>query len=435
MFCGALKRELLACEQRGQAFQSTVEAIKDHVATIEFTPSGEILDANRLFQQMTGYGIEQIKGQHHRVLCDQSYVNSPEYRSFWQSLASGQSYRGVFERRNSAGAPIWLEATYFPVRDATGRLIRIIKIASDVTEETNRLNEQQAILQALDRSQAMITFKPDGTIISANNNFLEAIGYRLDQITGKNHRIFCFDDFYSENPNFWSELAQGQFKSGLFKRRSAMGRSIWLEATYNPIFDGKGKVIEVIKFASDVTSRVEANIAINEAALLAREIGGQTVTNAIKGNELLKSSVQTSTAIRDNVDHAAHLIDSLNQHSKNIKQIVATISAIAEQTNLLALNAAIEAARAGEQGRGFAVVADEVRQLAKRTSASTAEIDAVVRENHELTRTVAESMTSVAHTAEQGSQQITQAALVMEEIQTGARNVTETIASLSVERL
>lgn len=435
MFCGALKRELLACKEREQTFQSTVQAIKEHVATIEFTPSGEILDANRLFLQTTGYSIEQIKGQHHRMLCDQSYANSSEYRSFWQTLASGQSQRGVFERFNSAGLRIWLEATYLPVRDDAGRVTRIIKIASDVTEETNRLNDQQAILQALDRSQAMIAFQPDGTIISANNNFLEAIGYRLDQIQGKHHRMFCFDDFYSENPGFWSELAKGQFKSGLFKRRNAMGRSIWLEATYNPIFDTQGKVIKVIKFASDVSKRVEANLAINEAALLAREIGEQTVGNAIKGNELLKSSVQTSTAIRDNVDHAAHLIDSLNQHSKNIKQIVATISAIAEQTNLLALNAAIEAARAGEQGRGFAVVADEVRQLAKRTSESTAEIDAVVRENHDLTSTVTESMTSVAHIAEQGSQQISQAALVMEEIQTGARNVTETIASLSVERL
>lgn len=435
MFCGALKRELLACKEREQTFQSTVQAIKEHVATIEFTPSGEILDANRLFQQTTGYSIEQLKGQHHRMLCDQSYANSSEYRSFWQTLASGQSHRGVFERFNGAGMRIWLEATYLPVRDDAGRVTRIIKIASDVTEETNRLNDQQAILQALDRSQAMITFQPDGTIISANNNFLGAIGYRLDQIQGKHHRMFCFDDFYSENPGFWSELAKGQFKSGLFKRRNAMGRSIWLEATYNPIFDTQGKVIKVIKFASDVSKRVEANLAINQAALLAREIGGQTVTNAIKGNELLKSSVQTSTAIRDNVDHAAHLIDSLNQHSKNIKQIVATISAIAEQTNLLALNAAIEAARAGEQGRGFAVVADEVRQLAKRTSESTAEIDAVVRENHDLTSTVTESMTSVAHIAEQGSQQISQAALVMEEIQMGARSVTETISGLSVEKL
>ena len=157
MFCGALKRELLACKEREQTFQSTVQAIKEHVATIEFTPSGEILDANRLFLQTTGYSIEQLKGQHHRMLCDQSYANSSEYRSFWQTLASGQSQRGVFERFNSAGLRIWLEATYLPVRDDAGRVTRIIKIASDVTEETNRLNDQQAILQALDRSQAMIT--------------------------------------------------------------------------------------------------------------------------------------------------------------------------------------------------------------------------------------------------------------------------------------
>ncbi|MDD3575412.1 MAG: PAS domain S-box protein [Halothiobacillus sp.] len=279
MFCGVLKRELQDYRQREQTFESTIEAIKDHVATIEFTPSGEILDANRLFQQATGYRLEQLKGQHHRMLCNQTYANSSEYRSFWQSLTTGESHRGVLERRDSSGAPIWLEATYFTVRDNGGRVSRIIKMASDVTEETKHMHDQQAILQALDRSQAMITFTPDGTIITANDNFLNAIGYQLDQIRGKHHRIFCFDDFYSENPDFWSELSKGKFRSGLYKRRNARGGTIWLEASYNPIFDANGKVIKVIKFASDVSKRVEANIAINEApiglGLFARDQRGE----------------------------------------------------------------------------------------------------------------------------------------------------------------
>lgn len=435
MFCRTLKLEFQASREREQAFESTIRAIKDNVATIEFTPDGEILDANALFQQTSGYGIEQLKGQHHRLLCDSSYANSSAYRSFWQTLASGQSHGGVFERRNSAGARIWLKATYFPVRDDAGQVTRIVKIASDVTEETNRLHDQQAILQALDRSQAMITFRPDGTIITANDNFLNAIGYKLQQIEGKHHRMFCFDSFYTDYPEFWSDLAQGRFKSGLFERLDAQGRRIWLEASYNPIFDAQGQVTKVIKFASDVSQRVEANIAINEAALLAREIGEQTVANAIRGSELLQSSVQTSTAIRDNVNHSMQLIDSLNQHAKNIKNIVSAISAIAEQTNLLALNAAIEAARAGDHGRGFAVVADEVRQLATRTSESTAEIVDVVRENHDLTSTVTQSMTSVAQSAEKGRDQVSQAAVVMTEIQAGAQSVTETIAGLSVDKL
>jgi len=435
MFCRALKRELQTCREREQGVAETLKAIKENVATIEFTPDGEILDANALFLQLTGYGADELRGQHHRILCDPDYAGSAEYRGLWQSLAAGKSVSGVFERRDRAGRQIWLEATYFPVRGDNGRVTHVIKIAHDVTERANRRREQEAILQALDRSQAMITFEPDGTILSANGNFLSAIGYSLDQIRGKHHRMFCFDNFYETHPTFWADLAKGQFKSGLFERRNASGNSIWLEASYNPILDSTGKVVKVIKFASDVTRRVEVNNAINEAANLAREIAEQTVENAVKGSGLLKSSVQTSTAIREKVGDANRLIANLNSHAKNIEKIVATISEIAEQTNLLALNAAIEAARAGEQGRGFAVVADEVRQLAKRTSESTAEIDNVVRENQQLTATVSNSMTSVADSAEQGNEQIGQAATVMEEIHGGARSVSETIAELSVEKL
>lgn len=435
MFCVALKREWEACKERGHILESTLGAIKEHVPTIEFTPSGEILDANGLFLEATGYRLDQIKGQHHRMFCDTAYAESLDYRAFWKALASGKSHQGVFERYDSDGNRIWLDATYFPVCETHGRVVRIVKLAREVTEETNRLNDQHAILQALDRSQAMITFRPDGTIISANDNFLAAIGYRLDQIQGQHHRMFCYDSFYEQNPYFWKDLASGRFSSGLFERRNAAGRSLWLEASYNPIVDAQGKVIEVIKFATDVTQRVEANIAINEAANLAREIAEQTVANALNGSELLRSAVQTSVDIRDKVGDAAQLIDRLREHSKNIEKIVATIRGIAEQTNLLALNAAIEAARAGEQGRGFAVVADEVRQLAKRTSDSTAEIDTVVRENQDLTGTVTASMSSVSDSAGQGNEQIGQVAEVMGQIQAGAKSVSETIAELSVKKL
>ncbi|HKJ84335.1 MAG TPA: PAS domain-containing methyl-accepting chemotaxis protein, partial [Mariprofundaceae bacterium] len=393
------------------------------------------LNANPLFLKVVGFDLEALKGHHHRMLCDPAYAATPEYRAFWQDMARGKSRQGTFERRNSDGEKIWLEATYFPIKDASGRVQRIFKIASDVTEETDRLNDQKAVLQALDRSQATIIFTPEGEIVTANDNFLNAIGYSIEQIRGQHHRMFCFDAFYEENPNFWEELGSGVFKSGLFERRTARGESLWLEASYNPIMDARGNVTKVVKFASDVTRRVEDNIATNKAAELARGIAEETVRNAIEGSRLLELSVQTSSEIHGKVEHAVELINNLNEHAKNIGKIVATISAIAKKTNLLALNAAIEAMRAGEHGRGFAVVADEVRQLAGLTSQSTTEIDHVVQENQEMIATTAQSMTSVADSAEQGSQQIAPASEMMEKIEQGARTASDTIAKLSVQNL
>jgi methyl-accepting chemotaxis protein len=433
VFSSALKRELQSCRESEQALRATVQAIKNHVATIEFTPQGDILDANALFLDMTGYQLEDLKGRHHRILCEPSYTASPEYTAFWRNLARGEAQPGTFARRDSSGNQIWLEATYFPVKDETGRVTRIVKIASDVTEETKRLFDQKAVLQALDRSQAVIEFTPHGEIITANPNFLRLVGYTLEQIQGKPHRMLCFDAFYEENPRFWEELQAGKFKSGMFERRNARGETVWLEATYNPIMDASGRVLKIIKFASDITRRIETNHAINEAANMARKIAGETVDNALEATDLLQSSVSTSDDIVGKVTRATGLLGQLNEHSRNIENIVATISSIAEQTNLLALNAAIEAARAGDQGRGFAVVADEVRQLATRTSQSTAEIDGVVRENHQLASTASDSMASASDSAEQGRQQISRVAQVMDNIHAGARNVSNTIDGLSVE--
>jgi methyl-accepting chemotaxis protein len=433
LFRNALNRELSECRENHQALQAIVDAIREHVAVIEFTPEGEILDANELFLKLSGYPLEELQGQHHRILCDPTYTKSPEYAAFWHALAQGTPQRGTFARRAKSRNRIWLEASYFPVRDGSGRIHRIVKTASDVTEATNLRNDERAVLQALDRSQAVIEFTPQGEIITANDNFLRVMGYSLDQIQGQHHRMLCFDSFYQENPRFWEDLGNSRHKSGMFQRRNARGETVWLEATYNPIFDDAGRIVKVVKFASDITRRIERNQAINEAANLARKIAEETVANAVEASALLQTSVGTSSEIVDKVNNASTLINKLNEHSRSIENIVATISAIADQTNLLALNAAIEAARAGEFGRGFAVVASEVRELATRTSKSTAEIDTVVRENNQLTTTVTESMSSVANSAGHGKQQIVRVTNVMEGIRQNALSVSGTIDNLSVE--
>lgn len=431
MFNDKLKKELKACQSAMTHNLAVIDAINNSVATIHFTPEGIVKDANLLFLDVVGFSLDALKGKHHRELCDSDYAQTSEYQKFWDRLRSGEVISGTFPRNDINGDRLWLEATYFPIKK-NGTVTEVMKIAAEITEKKTKLDEQEAVFTALDKSMAVIEFYPDGTILKANSNFLGAVGYTLEQIKGKHHRMFCPDSFYHENPNFWAELASGDFKAGQFERKDSAGRVLWLRATYNPVFDESGKVVRVVKFATNITEKVEQERAIREAAEVAYSTSVKTAEIATKGADVLESTVSTSESISDQVVETSSSISQLNEQSKSIEAIVSTISDIADQTNLLALNAAIEAARAGDQGRGFAVVADEVRQLAARTSQSTAEIADVVKKNRELTTEATGKMSNVSESADKGKQQISQASAVMEEIRVGAENVAKTVSGLNV---
>ncbi|MEZ6968545.1 methyl-accepting chemotaxis protein [Aeromonas sp. S11(2024)] len=431
MFNFKLKAELQACQMQLAQAQAFIDAVKVGVATISFTPSGEILEANPLFLSVVGYSEQEVIGKHHRIFCDAHYAQSSSYAQFWEQLRQGHSHSGIYQRIDKHGRELWLEATYFPVK-VEGKVVRVVKIASDITESYQQLSRQKAIISALDRALAIIEFTPKGEIVTANQNFLSCVGYSLSQLKGQHHRLLCDESFYREQPHFWDDLAHGQLKSGLFSRRDSHGKEIWLEATYNPIKDESGKVVKVIKFASEVTERIKRAQAVSEAANIAQTISQETTRFAETGSELLAASVAISSAISEQVSRTSGLIGQLNEQSKSIEAIVSTISSIAEQTNLLALNAAIEAARAGDQGRGFAVVADEVRQLAARTSLSTGEIASVVQKNRELTAQITGNINEVATSAQRGKEQIGEVSGVMSQIEQGAINVTETVSNLAI---
>ncbi|HHQ4672036.1 PAS domain-containing methyl-accepting chemotaxis protein [Aeromonas veronii] len=431
MFNSKLKAELQQCQDQLLEQQGFFDAVHGSVATITFTPDGTVLAANDLFLNVVGFSAPEVIGQHHRLFCDKQYAQSSAYQQFWADLKQGRSRTGVFQRFTKRGEAIWLEATYFPVK-LRGVVTKVIKIAADITEHHLQLLGQQAVVKALDRSLAVIEFTPTGEVLTANGNFLHTMGYTLAQVQGKHHRIFCDDQFYREHPHFWDELGRGQYKSGLFCRQNSHGSKVWLEATYNPILDENRKVVKVIKFASDITERINKSNAVREAAMLAHDAARETLNCAERGAGLLSSVVDTSSLIASQLTHSISLINQLNEQSRSIEAIVSTISSIADQTNLLALNAAIEAARAGDQGRGFAVVADEVRQLAARTSLSTDEIAKVVQNNRELTAKVTSEMSDVASSAELGKQQVGEVNEVMSDIRREANNVSSTVSDLAI---
>ena len=407
-----------------------IHSLHKHCAIISFTPDGKIIEANSLFLNATGYTLEEIIGRHHAMFCLESLTQRSEYKLFWNNLAAGKSHKGTFQRKRKDGSDIWLEATYVPI-ELDGKIVKIIKTANDVTRDKYQADNQRAVYNAIDRSSALIEFSPDGTIQYANKNFLNTMGYHSKQeVIGKHHRMFCQDEFYASHPNFWQELATGDFKTGQFLRLDKQGNKVWLEASYNPIFDEQNKVIKVVKLASDISARVLAQMAIQNAAEVAHTTSIQTAKVSESGVKILQDTVSTSNQIINEITASTDLIEQLNSQSENIAKIVTTIASIADQTNLLALNAAIEAARAGEHGRGFAVVADEVRTLASRTSTSTVEIEAMVAQNSELTRKAKDSMGSIRGYSSESAELISQASDIIDEILTGAEHVSSTVNKL-----
>ena len=245
-----------------------VAAIERTMPTIEFSPDGTILRANDHFLRAVGYTLQEIRGQHHRIFMKDEEAAKPEYQRFWADLAAGTAQSGRFPRLAKNGATIWLEASYIPVPDNAGKTVSVIKIAHDITESKKAALGHEAMLAALERSTAIVEFEPDGKIVRANPLFLDTMGYAASEVVGQHHRLFVTPDD-AQSPSyagFWRSLAAGESASGRFERVAKGGRRIWLEASYGPVFDLDGRVVRVVKFATDITDKVEA-ARITEAAL------------------------------------------------------------------------------------------------------------------------------------------------------------------------
>lgn len=430
MFFNTHKKTIDTLQHTLNQQNSLLNAMERSMAVIEFDPQGQVLRANDNFLKTLRYRADQVVGQPHRMFCTAAFARSAEYAQLWTNLRSGQFQSGTFERVAGDGQSVWLEASYNPVCDDTGRLIKVVKYAMDVTPRLQSESESNGKLEAIGRAMAVIEFNLDGTVITANTNFLQRMGYSLAQIQGQHHRIFCAPNTAGTQAysDFWRRLNQGELFSGQFERVDKHGNTVWLEASYNPVYDAGGRLCKIVKFASDVTARVQQHAADAASAAQAYHISMTTRDIAEKGAEVIQQSASGMRDIAADIDGSSHLIAKLGERSEQITAIVNTIRAIADQTNLLALNAAIEAARAGEQGRGFAVVADEVRQLAARTSGSTSEISSMIAMIQNETRQAITSMDGTRDRAALGVDLANRAGAVIVQIREGTSEAVQAVS-------
>ncbi|OJT51299.1 chemotaxis protein [Pseudomonas moraviensis] len=433
MFNKRLKQELAALREELSSLVQVKESLVSEMLALTLEPDGRIRSVNQNFldemfyksQDLVGRAIEDIVPAH---------VKTDEFHQrFKNSMSRGEHFAGAVRLLRGNGDEAWLRSIVQPVRSSDGRIRHISFYASDLTRTIEASREHENLIGALVRSTAVIEFDLNGNVLSANDRFLNGMGYSLAQIKGKHHRTFCAPDEYNsaEYQNFWRRLNSGEFVAGRFKRIDSHGRTVWLEASYNPVVDANDKLYKVVKFATVITDQVNREQAVADAASIAYSTSQQTDSTAQRGTTVVTEAVNVMRDLSLHMQAAGEGIEALNEQSLVIGTIVKTISGIAEQTNLLALNAAIEAARAGEQGRGFAVVADEVRQLASRTSQATDEIVGVVRQNQEMARNAVALMTDGKLQAEQGLALAAEAGTVIVEIQDGAQKVVDAVGQFA----
>jgi methyl-accepting chemotaxis protein len=412
--------DITAQKIRSMEAAGKLAAITRAQAVIEFDLDGIIITANDVFLSAVGYSLAEIQGKHHGMFVAPAERDSAAYREFWASLNRGEFRSGEYKRFGKGGNEVWIIASYNPILDDSGKPFKVVKFASDVTAQKLKAADFAGQIEAIGKSQAVIEFRMDGTVLSANENFLGALGYSLPEIQGKHHSMFVPPSLrdgaaYRE---FWAALNRGEFQSGEYQRLGKGGREIWIQASYNPIRDLNGQPYKVVKYASDTTAQVIARKRSETVRSMMEQVaaGAEQLNSSVQEiSEAMARSRETASTAVDRVEVADQQAQRLSSAAGSMSSIVELIGDITGQINLLALNATIESARAGEAGRGFAVVASEVKNLANQAKQATDKIGSEIGNLNGISSDVVNALVAIKSAIQNVSEYVSSTAAAVDE--------------------
>jgi methyl-accepting chemotaxis protein len=389
-----------------------IEAIHRSQAVIEFDTSGTILSANENFLAATGYQLSEIVGRHHAIFLRKEQTEAPDYKAFWNALRNGEAQEGQFLRVGKDGGPVWLQAIYAPVLGPGGKPVKVVKFATDITAQKAEIANSEAQVAAIRKSQAVIEFNLDGIVLDANENFLNTLGYRLEEIKGQHHRLFVAPEQHGsdEYRRFWAKLGRGEYDEGQYLRIGKGGRRIWIQATYNPILDAAGRPYKVVKFATDITERRREQEALQHTVAETQQV----VAAAKQRNLNPRIDLDGKTG------ELRNLCEGVNVLIETLCDVVTTTADISGKlaTGSSAIN---------QDSRNLAQRTEEQASSLEETAATTEELAASVKQSAARAQDATELGEKANAIANRGGEIVTSAISAMERIERASSNIAEII--------
>jgi methyl-accepting chemotaxis protein len=397
--------DITATKVKNADYEGQLAAISKAQAVIEFNLDGTVITANENFLQTLGYQLDEIKGKHHSMFVDGAYAASPQYKQFWAELNAGKFQAAEYKRIGKGGREVWIQASYNPIFDLNGRPVKVVKFATDVTGTKIKNADYEGQLAAIGKSQAVIEFNLDGSIVTANDNFLNVLGYRLEDIKGKHHSMFVDDAYRQSNDYkmFWTNLGRGEYQAGEFKRIGKGGKEVWIQASYNPILDLNGRPFKVVKYASDVSAQKRAAVELQQKVDSILQVvntaatGDLTQEVAVRGEDAIgrmgEGLARFFTSLRKTISQIGNNAQCLAGSSEELTSVSTQMSANAEETSAQANVVSAASEQVSKNVQTVATAAEEmtasIKEIAKNAAESARVATSAVKVAERTNTTVA----------------------------------------------